>query len=254
MDDKRQKNIEFIINILAGQENDEFYDKTGQIVVDIPKLEHFIIKKYVYSPAYFTAAMAWLEYISERTKNKTFLDMGTGSGVVATYVARNGHPRRVVATDISPQAIENTKANAEQYGLKEPYFQVYEGDVYSALKQEATFDVIFWNFPWNAPDQDIEEILRERNIIITPEKVNQLKAVFDKQSQGLRRFIADGVKYLNPGGEILLGGSELSRNDIIYDEAKQHGYTVEVAAEQDVTPYKNNDTKLKLILYRLTLS
>lgn len=252
MDEKRREFLEYVLKMYAGQEEDKRFDATGQITIDLPGLEHFIVKKYVYSPEHVNVAMAWPEYISDRAEGKSFLDVGTGTGIAAIYVALHGKPSRVVATDISPMAVENCKANAEQYGLKEPFFSTREEDVYSALNKSEKFDIMFWNFPWNAPDKDVEEILQERSLPITPEKVMQLRAGLDKQYEALRRFIRDGRNHLNPGGEILLGAGELSRHDIIQGEAKKYGYNIETAAEKEMVVDNVGGAKFKMILYRLT--
>jgi methylase of polypeptide subunit release factors len=252
MDEERRQFLDYVLKMYAGQEEDTRFDATGEITLDLPGLEHFIVKKYVYSPEHVNVAMAWPEYISQKTKDKAFLDMGTGTGIAAVYVALNGEPSHVTATDISPLAVENCKANAEQYHLEEPFFSIRESDVFSAIQSDEKFDVMFWNFPWNAPDQDIEEILREHNLPVTPEKVTQLRAGLDKQYEALRRFIGEGKQHLNPGGEMLLGAGGPSRHDIIKGEAEKHGYNIETAEEREMIVDKIGNAKLKVILYRLT--
>lgn len=252
MDTERKQFLEYVLKMYEGQEVDPRFAETGQITLDLPGMKDFIVKKYVYSPEHVAVAMAWPEFISNRVNGKRFLDMGTGTGVAAVYVALHGHPSHVTATDISRIAVENAKANALQYELKEPYFRVVESDVFSGVPEGEKFDVMFWNFPWNAPDHDVEQILREHNLPITTEKVMQLRAGLDKQYEGLRRFISEGKQRLNDGGEILLGAGGPSRHDIIYGEAERLGYNIEIAAEQEMVVDKIGNAKLKVILYRLT--
>lgn len=252
MDEKRRKFLEYVLKMYEGQENDPRFAETGQITVDLPRLEHFIVKKYVYSPDHVNVAMAWPQFIAERSEGRSFLDMGTGTGIAAIYDALYGKPSRVVAADISPIAVQNTKENARQYGLQEPLFTVRESDVFSAFPRDETFDIMFWNFPWNAPDKDIEEILQERNLPITRERVIQLRAGLDKQYEALRRFIREGRERLNRGGETLLGAGELSRHDIIHGEAKKYGYDIKVAAEKEMVVDNVGGAKFKVMLYRLT--
>lgn len=252
MDEERKQFLEYVLKMYAGQEEDERFAETGEIQLDLPSMEHFIVRKYVYSPEHVAVAMAWPEYISERTRGKSFLDMGTGTGVAAVYVALHGEPTNVTATDISPLAVANAKANAEQYHLTEPFFTVLESNVFSTVPSDEKFDIMFWNFPWNAPDQDIEEILREHNLPVTPEKIMQLRAGLDKQYEALRRFIREGKQHLNKDGELLLGAGGPSRHDIIYGEAEKNGYTIEVAEEREMVVDKIGNAKLKVLLYRLT--
>ncbi len=250
MDEERKKFLEYVLKMYAGQEDDARF-ATGHITLDLPGMKQFVVKKYVYSPEHVAVAMAWPEYIAQRMEGKRFLDMGTGTGVAAVYVALHGRPSQVIATDISPFAVENTQVNAKQYCLAEPCFKVLESDVFSAVPKSEKFDIMFWNFPWNAPDQDVEEILRERNLPVTQEKVMQLRAGLDKQYEGLRRFIREGRQYLNEGGEILLGAGGPCRHDIIYGEAERFGYDIRIVEEKEMVVDKIGKATLTVILYQL---
>lgn len=221
------------------------------IFIDIPGLPHFEVDPGVYSPGQVDVSKVWPEHLATLTKGKSFLDLGTGTGISALYVALHGEPSRVVATDISPMAVDNCKANAEQYGLKEPFFTTIESDVFESVPEEK-FDIMFWNFPWNAPDQEIEEILASEGREIKPEKVIQLKAGLDPEYKALRRFIEQGKERLNLGGEILLGAGAPCRHDIIYAAAEEYGYNIEITEEKEVDVDIINMPKLKVILYKLT--
>ncbi len=48
---------------------------------------------------------------------KTVLDAGCGDGVLAVLIAKHFSDIKVIATDISPEAVERTKAAAEQNGV-----------------------------------------------------------------------------------------------------------------------------------------
>jgi predicted O-methyltransferase YrrM len=254
MNEENKAFMEYAIEMYKGQEIDERFSEKNNITINLPGgLNNFIIEKYVYSPEHVNVAMAWPEFIAQRSEGKSFLEIGTGTGICAIYVALNGKPSKVVATDISPLAVENCKKNALQYDLKEPSFLVCEGNVYDALKnKDEKFDIMFWNFPWNAPDKSIEEILLERGEKITSQKIHQLQGGLDPLYKGLRYFIRDGQKYLNPGGEILLGASEVVRYDIIRGEVEKYGYNIEVVNEKPMVIDKIGNKTLKVILYRLT--
>ena len=45
-----------------------------------------------------------------------FLEVGSGTGLIAVLAALAG-VRRVVALDITPEAVANTRANAEKHGV-----------------------------------------------------------------------------------------------------------------------------------------
>lgn len=251
MDENRKWLLDYAVKMYLDQEKG--FGETERKQIDLPGLPHFIVDKYVYDPGHVNIAMAWPEKIASMAKGKSFLDLGTGTGICGTYVALHGEPSQVTVTDISPMAVKNAAANAEQYNLKKPAFDVIESDVFSNLPADRKFDIMFWNFPWNATDQDIEQVLQDKGIEATPERVMQMHAGLDKQYSALRRFIKEGKDHLNTGGEILLGASELVRHDIIKGEAEKNGYNIEIAAEQEMVLSKSSDDKLKIILYKLTV-
>lgn len=73
------------------------------------------------------------------------LDLGTGCGVVAMYLARGGVPK-VTATDISERALTFARANAYLNGLSE-YIDFRAGDLFSPLAGER-FSLIVSNPPF----------------------------------------------------------------------------------------------------------
>jgi len=244
--------LEYVLKMYEGQEIDPRFADTDRITIDLPGLPGFIVKKFVYSPDHVNVAMAWPRFIAERAKDKSFLEVGTGTGICAIYVALHGNPKNVVATDISPLAVTNCKENAKIYNLVKPYFDTREADVFSAVSENEKFDILFWNFPWNAQDDSIEDILVQHGLPVSKEKIWQLRAGLDQKYNGLKRFIAEGRDHLNPGGEILLGAGSPSRHDIIYGEAKRLGYKIEIASEQSMIIDKIGNQEAKVILYRLT--
>ena len=83
---------------------------------------------------------------------KRVLEIGTGSGFLSMLAARGG--AEVVATDISPLAVANARANAEANGVE---MVVVESDLFAGLKGER-FDVVLVNPPYypGTPQTDEE--------------------------------------------------------------------------------------------------
>lgn len=79
------------------------------------------------------------------------LDLGCGSGVSAAFAA--GVAREVVAVDISPAAIENTKENCRLFGRDN--VTVKESDMFSNV--DGKFDVILANPPYIESDFEDKE-------------------------------------------------------------------------------------------------
>lgn len=73
------------------------------------------------------------------------LDLGTGCGIIAMYLARAGADR-VVATDISPRALRFAAANARLNGF-DGRIEFREGDLFDSVAGEL-FDLILSNPPF----------------------------------------------------------------------------------------------------------
>jgi release factor glutamine methyltransferase len=85
-------------------------------------------------------------------KNITVVDIGTGSGCIAVALATRIAEARIIATDISEDALETARANAERNHVG-GMIEFVEGDLCDALqdlKLECTVDVIACNPPYVA--------------------------------------------------------------------------------------------------------
>lgn len=97
----------------------------------------------VFHPKYFGSSLILGRYIeSLSVSGKTFLDMGTGSGIVGLFAARAG--ARVTGADINPEAIRCAADNAATAGFN---LEFVKSDLFSALS-ERRFDFIAWNPPF----------------------------------------------------------------------------------------------------------
>lgn len=76
------------------------------------------------------------------------LEVGTGIGCLSIFAAETAS--KVVATDIEPIAVENTKFNAEQHGVGH-IVDARQGDLFGPISPNEQFDVIFFNiiYPYN---------------------------------------------------------------------------------------------------------
>lgn len=72
------------------------------------------------------------------------LDLGTGSGAIAVAAAVERPDLVVTAADISPEALDTARRNAEKYRAA---IRFVESDLFSALEEE-TFDFIAANLPY----------------------------------------------------------------------------------------------------------
>ena len=88
-------------------------------------------------------------------KNKglgSVLDLGTGSGAVGISLAVEGECSRVVATDITRDAIAVATINAHRNGVKD-LLNFRRGSLYQVIDSDEYFDVIVSNPPYIADDE-----------------------------------------------------------------------------------------------------
>ena len=123
-------------------------------------------------------------------------DLGTGSGCIALSIAQERPAARVVASDLSPLAVEVTGENAERLGLAERV-SAYQGDLFSSLPCEllGKLDVVISNPPY-IPSADLPTL---------PAEVAGFEPhlALDGGPDGLdvfRRILSDARRWLVPGG------------------------------------------------------
>ncbi|HKU36652.1 MAG TPA: peptide chain release factor N(5)-glutamine methyltransferase, partial [Polyangiales bacterium] len=81
------------------------------------------------------------------------LDLCTGSGAIAVTLAAERPGTRVVATDVSEQALEVARRNAERHRVSERV-EFLRGDLFGALPDGARFELIAANPPY-IPEGDL---------------------------------------------------------------------------------------------------
>jgi methylase of polypeptide subunit release factors len=136
------------------------------------------------------------------------LDVGTGTGYVAIYLARSG--LAVDAVDVSGPALELARQNA---ATNSTVVNVYHSDLFSDVR--GRYDVIAFNPPMNPDETDttrlVTSFLRRHKTLANP-----LMQVFDRFMDSTRiaflvAFLNQAREHLQPGGNIVL---ELTRLEI----------------------------------------
>lgn len=115
------------------------FDITKDVLIPRPETELLVEK-----------AIAWLKALERPMKMLTVADIGTGSGAIAVSVAKNVPAVRILATDISGDAIEVAIRNSKKFNLQNRVSFV-ECDLLPKSKAESrisTFDLLCSNPPY----------------------------------------------------------------------------------------------------------
>ncbi|MCX3059255.1 class I SAM-dependent methyltransferase [Streptomyces beihaiensis] len=157
----------------------------------------------VFAPVYSPSTGVALELLGLNQEppvrdGSSFLEIGCGTGVIAVMSALAGYDR-VVASDISPRAVENAALNAERHGLGGRLRAVH-GDLFRGLGADERFDVVFWSSNYVlGPDSYEYESVHEC-------------AYVDAGYRTHLRFLEEAPQWLTPGGRALLHFSD--RGDV----------------------------------------
>jgi release factor glutamine methyltransferase len=126
----------------------------------------------------------------------TALDVGTGTGCIAIALAAKCPNAKILASDISPDALVLAKENAAKNNVQIEFLQ---GDGFAALPSDARFDLIISNPPY-IPTAEIETLQPEVRDF-------DPRQALDGGADGLdfyRRFALEAKTFLKPGGKIML--------------------------------------------------
>lgn len=191
----------------------------------------------VFSPIYSSDTSWFAEKITPLTKHKSFLEIGCGTGVIACLASIQG-ASRVVATDINPKAVENTRLNANLYSLD---ISTREGSIFDPIRKNELFDIIFWNHPFYYEEDQILE-----NDLIT-------LSVCDTKYLSLKRFFQEGKNHLAKDGQLILGSSNIARVDLIKKMVQEEGYDLALLEKVQVPVYKGKKVQMDLRIYALKI-
>ena len=101
-----------------------------------------IVHDGVYEPADDTFLLC--EHLNVGPEDRV-LELGCGCGLAAITAAKRG--AHVVATDISPLAVQNTLENAEHHKLQER-IDIRLGHLFEPIRKDERFSVIAFNPPY----------------------------------------------------------------------------------------------------------
>jgi len=111
---------------------------------------NFSVNENVLIPRQDTEEMVQ-KIIDEHGKTKKRLcDIGTGSGIIAVTLGLNFPEDEILATDISPEALQEAELNSDNYQTNNIFFK--QSDLFQNIDKQK-FDIIVSNPPYIAEDE-----------------------------------------------------------------------------------------------------
>ena len=174
-----------------------------------------------------TASLRKLIRTTDLVKNKTVLEIGTGTGLISLCCLQAG-ARRVVATDINPAAIANAQYNAKKLAVTDRLdtrlVPIIEGGAYSVIKSDETFDLIVSNPPWE--DQ-------------TPESIEEF-AFYDEGFSLVDSLLKNLRQHLRKGGKALLAYGNVEAIRTIEELVSEYELGMEILDDRNVNDLPEN--------------
>jgi release factor glutamine methyltransferase len=154
------------------------------------------------------AEFGWNFLLALNSQNATALDFGTGTGCIAIALAAKCPNAKIVATDISAEAIALAKENTARNNVIER-IEFLQGDGFTAIGADSQFDLIISNPPYisSAEIETLQPEVRD----FDP------RGALDGGADGLdfyRKLAVEAKQFLKLDGEIMLEFGDGQADDI----------------------------------------
>ena len=183
----------------------------------------FAVNEYVLIPRFDTEVLVE-EAMRIELSHLRILDMCTGSGCILLSLLHYSHDCEGVGVDISPEALEVARMNADRLGIDAEFVL---SDLFDGLKNnKLTYDLIISNPPY-IPTDVIPTLMEEV-------KEHEPILALDGSADGLnyyRRIISESPAFITKGGNLMF--------EIGYDQGEAVSGLMRDAGYSDVEVVKD---------------
>lgn len=171
------------------------------------------------------------EFAKDMKKNKTIVDLGTGTGIIGILLTKKVEASKVIGVELQKDVAKMAKRSVELNNLQN-VMQIINEDVHSLSLEKNSFDYIVTNPPY-----------KKRGTGIINKEDKQLISRHET-TVNLEEWIEVASNLLKDNGAIYMVHRPERLNEIIQDLRK---YKLEPKRIRFVYPKKNKDANLVLI-------
>ncbi|GAA4736643.1 HemK2/MTQ2 family protein methyltransferase [Flavisolibacter ginsenosidimutans] len=177
------------------------------------------VRPEVFHPGFFFSTKFLLNYLLRLSlTNKSFLELGAGSGLISISAAQKG--ARVVATDINPIAVAGLKKNKR---MNEVELDIIESNLFEKIPQQR-FDVIAVNPPYYKKN---------------PASVKDYAWHCGENGEFFQTFFAGLSNYVHPTSQVLMVVCDGCDREMIKQLASKNSFRLHCVATQQNLLEKN---------------
>lgn len=195
----------------------------------------------VFAPVYSPSTRVAVEFLDLARpcapRNGSFLEVGCGTGVVATLAALAGH-ERVVASDVNLMAVANAAANAERHGVTDRMRAVHS-DLFADLSADERFDLVFWSSNYVLAPEDFT--------VETPHE----QAYVDPGYRTHRRYLEQAPLRTTATGSALLHFSDRGDVAALHRMADECGRELRLLSARRVRETEYGDDIVEHLLFEI---
>jgi len=176
----------------------------------------------VFMPSIAARSVLEVLEIKEDEKNKKVLDLGTGTGIFAIYLALNGY-KDILAVDYQESALECTKANIALNKVEDK-IQIRYSDILSGIKPEEKFGLIVSN-PSNLPE-GLWKDPSDRNLPVDKELIG------GKRGNEVMMTLIENIDNVMDKGRIIFLQPLQTNVNLMKKKLKEKGFSVKTLSRK----------------------